>query len=152
MRMTVSFFKDESSRTCRWTARVGTGREFEGTTMAAGADIPHDLAQFVVESAFAVPAGFWGLVACGAYFKSVRGRRPTQPGRLMTKAYARELDESERVANDHIGRWKHGKPTEVGAALDAMYARWKALEEGKALTLEWTSPKLGKQNRQHQQQ
>jgi hypothetical protein len=47
---------------------------------AGHTDLPHDLAQFVVEAALGLEAGFWNLVANRATFKSV-GRRQTVPGR-----------------------------------------------------------------------
>jgi hypothetical protein len=38
--------------------------------MGYGRDLPHDLAQYVIEAATGYEQGFWGLVAMGATFKS----------------------------------------------------------------------------------
>ncbi len=55
--------------------------EIHGSDRAGG--LPHDLAHFVVESELGLPYGFWGCVARGAEFRSVRvlaGRRPPRAG------------------------------------------------------------------------
>src|SRR5262249_44255788 len=132
----------ENGKTCRWTARPSHGKEFEGTTMAAGADLPHDLAQFTVESFLRSPTGFWGLVANGAYFKSIPGRRPTWPGRMLANAHRAELAAAENVATQHIFDWKGGVATPLEAALDEMLVRWKTLGAGEPLVLSWESPRL----------
>ena len=69
--------------------------------MAAGAGLPHDLAQYVVEATFGVTTGFWGLVARGATFKST-GRRITKPGRALVVAHRASLDAAERLAGEHV--------------------------------------------------
>ena len=86
MRMRVEFYRSDDGRTCGWVATPPHRRPFEGTTMAAGRDLPHDLAQFVIESALDLREGFWGLLANGASFKSVPGRRATQPGLRRVRA------------------------------------------------------------------
>ena len=86
MIMRVEFYKGGEGRLCGWIATPPHRRPFEGTTMAAGRDIPHDLAQFTVERALDIRDGFRGLLAYGASFASVRGRRPTQPGRALTRS------------------------------------------------------------------
>src|SRR4029453_14582884 len=53
---------------------------FRGLFWAGGIDLPHDLAQFVVEATLSLEEGFWNLVANGATFKSI-GCRRTKPGR-----------------------------------------------------------------------
>ncbi|HKG93659.1 MAG TPA: hypothetical protein VKA84_17260 [Gemmatimonadaceae bacterium] len=83
MAMRVEFYKDGDGRLCGWVAAPPRRRPFQGTTMAAGRDLPHDLTQFVIERALDIREGFWGLLANGASFASVPGRRPTQPGRAL---------------------------------------------------------------------
>jgi hypothetical protein len=83
--MKVMFSKSDDGRLCSWRAELPRHGRFQGSTMAARAghtDLPHDLAQFVVEAALGLEEGFWNLVANGASFKSV-GRRQTKPGRQL---------------------------------------------------------------------
>src|SRR5215468_11180684 len=80
MGMQVVFYKVDNGRLCAWVATPPKGKRFQGTTMASGRDLPHDLAQCVVEATLGLQHGFWGLLANGATFKSVVGRRRTQPG------------------------------------------------------------------------
>src|SRR5262249_47574693 len=137
MNMGVAFYKVDGGRLCGWTATRPKGRPFEGTTMASGRDLPHDLAQFVVERALGLRRGFWGLLAAGATFKSVGGRRPTRPGREIIAAHRVSLQANEHIANAHVGAWRKGTVTPTAPALDAMCARWRALPVGEALHVEW---------------
>ena len=68
--MQVGFYKVDDGRLCGWTAAPPKRKPFQGTTMASGRHLPHDLAQFVVEKALGLDCGFWGLLAKGATFKS----------------------------------------------------------------------------------
>jgi hypothetical protein len=110
-----------------------------GSTMAAGAHVPHDLAGFVVEQALDVRHGFWGCVAEGATFRSL-GRRRTQPGRALVRAHAGDLDDAERRVNAAVQAWLAGAPTPATTALDDALARWRALPEGGELVLTWATP------------
>ena len=76
MEMRVDFYKLDGGRLCGWVATPPKRRSFQGTTMAAGRDIPHDLGQFVVELALGLQEGFWGLLAKGA--TSFGGRMTSQ--------------------------------------------------------------------------
>jgi hypothetical protein len=105
--------------------------------MASGRDLPHDLAQFVVEEALGLESGFWGLLASGATFKSVPGRRRTHPGREIIRAHHAALAKAERLANAHVTAWRAGAATPAAAALDAMLSRWRALPVGQELRLDW---------------
>ena len=147
MEMRVEFRKGPEGRTCAWIATPPKRRPFEGTTMAAGRDVPHDLAQFVVERVLDIRDGFWGLLANGASFASVPGRRPTRPGRALVRAHRASLMSVEGVANAHYQAWKRGEPTPVGPALDVMYARWLALGEGESLVVEWPVHRLPRDGR-----
>jgi len=133
----VAFYKADEGRLCGWAATPPGRRRFRGSTMASGRDLPHDLAHFVVERALALECGFWGLLAKGATFKSVPGRRPTQPGRQVIRAHRASLDDAERRVNTHVKAWRAGAVTPAGAALDAMLARWRSLAVGEELRLEW---------------
>ena len=142
MLMRVEFYKGGEGRLCGWIATPPHRRPFQGSTMAAGRDLPHDLTQFTIERALGIHAGFWELLAHGASFSSVPGRRPTRPGRELARAHQASLMVVEGVVNGHYLAWKRGEPTPVGAALDVMYARWLALAEGERLVLEWPVSRL----------
>jgi len=135
--MQVGFYKVDDGRLCGWTAAPPKRKPFQGTTMASGRHLPHDLAQFVVEKALGLDCGFWGLLAKGATFKSVPGRRRTRPGREVIRAHAARLDNAEGPVNAHVNAWRAGAHTPVGAALDAMLTRWQALPVDEVLHLDW---------------
>jgi hypothetical protein len=108
-----------------------------GTTMASGRDLPHDLAQFVVEQTLGLEHGFWGVLARGGRFKSVPGRRQTAPGRQTIRSYRAQLEEAEALVNAHVHAWRAGAATPAGTNLDAMLVRWRALGVGGELHLDW---------------
>ena len=142
MDMQVSFYKLDNGRLCAWEAAPPKRRRFQGTTMASGRDLPHDLAQFVVEVTLGLQHGFWGLLANGATFKSVPGRRRTQPGRQLVRAHHEELNAAENIVNAHVAAWRSGAATPAGPALTAMYARWQALPVGEELGVHWPKRRL----------
>jgi hypothetical protein len=89
--MRVMFAKSDDGRRCSWRAELPGHRRVRGSTMAArsaGTDLPHDLAQFVVETGLGLEHGFWNLVANGATFQST-GRRPTKIGPDLDAMLAR---------------------------------------------------------------
>jgi hypothetical protein len=137
MEMRVEFYKGAEGRLCGWVATPPHRRPLQGSTMAAGRDLPHDLTQFTIERALDVRDGFWGLLAHGAWFASVPGRRPTRPGRALARAHHAALVAVESVVNGHYLAWHRGEPTPLRGTLDVMYARWLALGEGERLALEW---------------
>ena len=140
--MHVTFHKVDDGRLCSWTATMPKGKPFPGTTMASGSNLPHDLAQFVVETTLDFQEGFWGLLANGATFESVAGRRRTKPGRQLIRAHHDALIATEHLVNGHLSAWRTGRSTPAGPALDAMLARWRALPAGGALHVEWTTCQL----------
>ena len=137
MIMRVEFYKGDEGRLCSWLATPPRRRAFQGSTMAAGRDVPHDLTQFTIERALDIRDGFWGLLAHGAWFASVPGRRPSEPGRALARAHHAALMAVEGTVNGHYLAWQRGEPTPLAPALDIMLARWRALPEGKPLLLEW---------------
>ena len=144
--MQVTFYKVDGGRLCAWTATRPKGKPFQGTTMASGRDVPHDLAQFVVEATLGFEEGFWGLLANGATFESVAGRRRTRPGRQLIRAHHDALMATEHLVNAHVAAWRAGRSTPAGPALDAMLTRWRALNPGGELHLEWKSHPLTSKN------
>ena len=137
MIMRVDFHRCGDGRLCSWTATAPHRRQFQGTTMAAGRDLPHDLTQFTIERELEIRDGFWGLLAHGGWFASVPGRRPTPQGRAVVRAHYAALVAVEGVVNGHYLAWKRGEPTPLKPVLDVMYARWLAVCDGERLTLEW---------------
>ena len=135
--MRVEFYRGGGGRVCGWIATPPHRRPFQGSTMAAGRDLPHDLTQFTIERALEVRDGFWGLLAHGGSFPSVPGRKPTPQGRALVRAHQAALVAVEGVVNGHYQAWKRGDATPLKPALDTMYARWLALGEGERLVLEW---------------
>lgn len=113
--------------------------EVPGPSMAAGGDLPHDLATFVIEEALGIEHGFWGCVAAGATFRSL-GRKRTPQGRAVIDRHLAELDEGERRVNEVYFAWRRGEPAEASAELDAMLARWRSVPEGGELVLTWAVP------------
>src|SRR5262245_41223579 len=140
--MRVAFYKVDDGRLCSWTATRPKGKPFQGTTMASGSNLPHDLAQFVIEATLGFREGFWGLLANGATFESVVGRRRTRPGRQIIRAHHDALTATEHLVNAHATAWRAGGSTQAGPALDAMLARWRALPVGEHLHVDWEVHRL----------
>lgn len=137
MIMRVDFYRAGEGRLCSWIATPPHRRSFQGSTMAAGRDLPHDLTQFTIERALDIRDGFWGLLAHGASFASVPGRRPTHPGRALVRAHYPALVAVEGIVNEHYSAWKRGGATSLRPTLDAMYASWLGVHDGDHLALEW---------------
>src|SRR5262245_18219283 len=128
--MQVAFYKVDEERLCAWVAAPPKRKRFQGTTMASGRDLPHDLAQFVVEATLGRPHGYWGMLPNGATLRSVAGRRRTQPGQQLVRMYRKALHATEHLANVHVTAWRTGDSTPARSALDAMHDRWWALPVG----------------------
>ena len=113
--MRVQFAKDPEKRLVRWDALVGKRTRVPGSVMAVNKDLPHDLAQYVIEASAGTRNGFWGCVAAGATFKST-GRKRTKPGRAVIAQHRAELVESEKLAGAHLHAWRAGERTTVTRA------------------------------------
>jgi hypothetical protein len=135
--MVVEFRKGGDGRLCSWIATPPHRRPFQGSTMAAGRDLPHDLTQFTIEQALDIRDGFWALLAHGAWFPSVPGRGPTSEGRAITRVHQASLVAVEDVVNRHYRAWKSNEATPLKPELDAMYARWLGIGAEDRLILEW---------------
>ena len=134
--MEVRFRKGKDGRTCSWVALRPKRVRVPGPTMAAGADVPHDLATFVIEQALGIRHGFWGCVSAGATFRTL-GRKRTEPGKAVIKRHFTELDEAETRVNEVYFAWRAGGATPVNEALDEMLAAWRNLGEHEELVLRW---------------
>src|SRR5258705_13415103 len=86
MLMHVEFYKADMGRLCGWVATPPHRRPVQGSTMAAGRDLPHDLTQFTIERALRIRDGFWGLLAHGGGFASGPGRGATKAGGAVGRA------------------------------------------------------------------
>jgi hypothetical protein len=104
--------------------------------MAAGADVPHDLATFAIEEALGIEHGFWGCVAEGATFRSL-GRTRTPQGTAVITRHLDALEQAEQRVNEVFFAWRRGEPTPADAALDLALIAWRQLEEGEELVLAW---------------
>ena len=137
--MRVEFRKhDEKRRAVSWEAFCEKRRRVPGPYMPSGADIPHDLLQYVVEAASGMQHGFWGLIDQGATFKST-GRKRTKPGRAVIKAHEPELQEAEVLPGVYVAAWRAGEQHEIVTLLDTAYRQWLSLRPGEHLVFEWPS-------------
>ncbi len=134
--MVVRFWKTGGGRVCAWEALRPPRTRVPGPMMAAGPDVPHDLATFVIEDALGIERGFWGCVAAGATFRSL-GRKRTPQGTTVIREHAGELDAAEERVNREFFAWRAGETTESGPELDAMLERWRALPDDGVIELEW---------------
>lgn len=137
--MEVRFRKVSDGRGCAWVAHRPPRTVVPGPSMAAGADVPHDLATFVIEDALGIAHGFWGCVADGATFRSL-GRRRTEQGLAVIARHRDELDAAEVQVNDQFFAWRRGETVAAGPALDRAQAAWAALADGDELRLSWSRP------------
>jgi hypothetical protein len=92
-----------------------------------------------VQHAGGVRYGFWGLVADGATFASMRKRR-TRPGRAVIATHRAELDATEARVHAEAHVLESGGASPLRAEWNAMVARWAALPVGWTLELEWPLP------------
>ena len=106
--------------------------------MGVGNDIPHDLAQYVIEAAAHYENGFWGLQARGATFKRT-GRRLTKPGRALIAEHRAEVIDSEKLAGLHWGMWRAGQTSPVTEALERAFTQWQELRPDERIVFEWPS-------------
>jgi hypothetical protein len=138
LRVEFSKLDNHGRGACRWDAVRSPRTRIPGTTMALTKDIPHDVAQYVIEAATAYPDGFWGLLSLGATFKST-GRKRTKPGRAVIAAHRPQLARAEELAGLHMALWRARRPGPVTDALDQAAAQWQALAGAERLVFDWPS-------------
>lgn len=120
--MTVTFRR--VGRVCTWEALRPPRTRVPGPSMAPGADLPHDLATFVIEQALGIDDGFWGCVAKGATFRTL-GRRRTPQGKAVIAEHATALDAAEHRVNATYFAWRAGERVACQVQLDDMLERWR---------------------------
>ena len=139
--MRVEFYKLETKGRILsgWDATRSKRTRVPGTVMVAGKNLPHDLAQYVIEASAGYNNGFWDLVAHGATFKST-GRRRTKPGRAVIAAHRHELAGAEKLAGLHLAQWRARRASPVTDDLDRALAQWNDLLLRHRLLFTWPSP------------
>jgi hypothetical protein len=146
----ISFWTDDKRRSCTWEAVLPSRTRLQGPTMAAGGDVPHDLATLVIEAELRIERGFWGCMAKGATFRGI-SRRRTERGTGVIQAHLAELDAAEaRVNAEHFG-WRRGEPVAAAGALDAALDEWRALRPGERLVRQWPPPEWSSPRRSGRQ-
>lgn len=107
--MQLTFLRRDSDGRYETDIVRGDGVRYSVLGVAHAFAIPHDLAHYVVEKALGLDDGFWGSIAAGGVFPTMRyveGRRKPHAeahARSVLKANARGLREAElvvRIFND----------------------------------------------------
>jgi hypothetical protein len=121
-----------------WVATLGK-RRIEGSHMGChGPHLGHDMVTLVVERELGIRDGFFGTVAAGGVFRSMR--RKQKPSRRKAIATNRApLDRAEHTVHEHWDAWLQGRPTPCAPALDRTLDAWLAVEPGGTLTLDFLS-------------
>jgi hypothetical protein len=112
------------------------------------AQIPHDLAHFVVERECGIARGVFGQVAAGGHagtFHRADGRPDRdlrKRGDRLLKAHEQDMIRSEQLAQAATMAWRKrdrpdGSLERVGKQFDVLADRWRELAVGESLTLEW---------------
>jgi hypothetical protein len=109
-----------------------------------GAALPHDLVHYVVERAFGLERGLWGLVALGVDIQRVNDESNRAGGKVADK-YADLGDLTELIRAEELAAHDWDRPfegdeakrAEVRRELDALLARWRDLGPEGTLVLEW---------------
>ncbi|HEY1563693.1 MAG TPA: hypothetical protein VGF72_03320 [Gaiellaceae bacterium] len=108
--------------------------------------LPHDLLHFVAEAEFGLDGGIFGDLAAGG---NARIFMPVDR-ELVAKMWRRERIKrtklpdgrrSEELASQLDRDWRaRTLPPELQRKLDELASRWRALQTGGSLTLEWPRP------------
>ena len=135
--MQVTFTKAADRKDFRvWVANVGR-RRIEGAGL--GSDprhLPHDIVTLIVERELGITDGFFGTVAAGGTFRSMRKRR-NSAGRAVIARNRAGLTVAEHAVNQVWRSWRAGTESTCNEPLDRTYAAWMELPPGGRLTLDW---------------
>jgi hypothetical protein len=108
--------------------------------------LPHDLLHFVAEAEFGLDGGIFGDLAAGGnarifmpvdrelvakMWRRERIKRTKLPDGRRSEELAWQLDQDWRART---------LPPELQRKLDELASRWRALQTGGSLTLEWPRP------------
>jgi hypothetical protein len=108
--------------------RDGTVFELRGFDRPA--ELPHDLAHFVIEREVGCRFGFWGCVAAGANFQSmtlVEGRRPphwTERSKEVLRRHHDQLTEAEGLVGLLLELFHEGLGNDDEALSRRLARRW----------------------------
>jgi hypothetical protein len=98
--------------------------------------LPHDIVTLVIEHELGLVDGFFGTVAAGGTFRSMRKRRHAA-GKAAIAANRPGLARAEHLVNEIWSAWQAGRPTPCTAALDAAAEAWAAIAAGGTMKLAW---------------
>jgi hypothetical protein len=108
--------------------------------------LPHDLLHFIAEVEFDVELGIWGSLAAGLPVKIFIPADPEETVKIWRKNRVKRVRipdgrRSEELVAKLERQW-HDRtaPPDLLAKLDELAERWKALQVGGSLTLEWPRP------------
>jgi len=109
-------------------------------------DLPHDVLHFVAEAEFGLDGGVFGDCAAGGHAKLFVPVDPTLIPKLwrrkrMHKYVLPDGRRSEELAGELERSWHdRSLPDPLLAKLDQLAGRWRTLQVGQTLTLEWPRP------------
>jgi hypothetical protein len=124
----ITFTRTGPRRYRTTVRRDGTVFELRGFDRPA--ELPHDLAHFVVEREVGCRHGFWGCVAAGANFQSmtlVEGRRTphwTERSREVLRRHHDQLTEAESLVGLLLGLFGEGIGNDDQALRSRPARRW----------------------------
>jgi hypothetical protein len=114
--MKITLHRTDAKR--YWTAiERGDGARFEVRGIGFMGALPHDLAHFVVESELGLANGFWGSVAAGIVFgsmKAISGKRPFHAdakAAALLKTNQTGLNDAELLVGAFTDALDKGLPT-----------------------------------------
>jgi hypothetical protein len=128
MLITVARLDDDGRYETRITRDDGVIYSLQG--VGHNFELPHDVKHFVVESALRLPTGFWGSVANGAVFPTMRHesgrRRPkaTERSKVILKANARKLAQAEVLVSLFNSTIEQGHPETSPVLVKRLKERW----------------------------
>lgn len=119
-----------------WVARKGKERVAGAGLGCDRRHLPHDIVTLVVERELGLADGFFGTVAAGGTFRSMKKRRH-RAGKAAIARNRPALRRAEHAVNQTWMNWMAGHDTPCAAALDRALAEWRAVQPGGELTLSW---------------
>ncbi len=119
-----------------WVATKGKSRIVGSHLGSDPRHLPHDIVTLVIERELGLVDGFFGTVAAGGTFRSMRKRRHAA-GKAAIAANRPGLARAEHLVNETWSAWQAGRPTSCTAALDAAAEAWAAIAPGGTMTLAW---------------
>ena len=131
------WFERAGERRVRITVERDDGALLEIRSPDASREIPHDLVHYVVEAELGLPEGFWGKIARGVVFDSVRVvrapiRRTARPRRKRRRLPPRQLLEAEVLVEIFLKSWDGSAVEEYGSVRAYLDATWSPRTRSRA--------------------